>query len=160
MIGISQPQLKRLTAMHGWSAVVLGLLLYAVIATGAVAVFADEIGRWSVGGCGSSRRSRRGSSATGGWRRKVDPAILHDVGAWTGESGDLQVYFHDHTGSIPRPGVEEDFGTMFRAEPARARCSSVTTGSSGASRRPGRRARCGSSSWTCMSRATCRARGA
>ena len=50
MFDLSQVQMKRLTAIHGWSAVVLGLLLYAVIATGAVAVFADEIGRWSVGG--------------------------------------------------------------------------------------------------------------
>ena len=49
MRALSQAQIKRLTAIHGWSAVVLGLLLYAVVATGAVAVFANEIGRWSVG---------------------------------------------------------------------------------------------------------------
>ena len=49
MRALSQTQIKRLTAIHGWSAVVLGLLLYAVVATGAVAVFANEIGRWSVG---------------------------------------------------------------------------------------------------------------
>ena len=40
MPDLSQGQLKRLTAIHGWSAVILGLLLYAVIATGAVAMTA------------------------------------------------------------------------------------------------------------------------
>ena len=38
MIELSQARTKRLTAIHGWSAVLLGLLLYAVVATGAVAV--------------------------------------------------------------------------------------------------------------------------
>ena len=40
---------KRLTAIHGWSAVLLGLLLYAVVLTGTAAVFAHEIGAWSAG---------------------------------------------------------------------------------------------------------------
>ena len=42
---VTQAQMKRLTAIHGWSAVLLGLLLYAVVATGTAAVFAREIGR-------------------------------------------------------------------------------------------------------------------
>lgn len=36
-----------LFAIHGWSGAVLGLLLYAVILTGAVAVFHEEIGKWT-----------------------------------------------------------------------------------------------------------------
>ena len=93
MFNISQVQAKRLTAVHGWSAVVLGLLLYAVIATGAVAVFAAEIGRWSVGGV---RELAPLDEKIGAGIRKlaaqVDPEFLHDGGAWAGEAGDLQVY--------------------------------------------------------------------
>lgn len=38
---------RRMLVIHGWSGVILGLLLYAVIITGALAVFHDEIGNWS-----------------------------------------------------------------------------------------------------------------
>jgi uncharacterized iron-regulated membrane protein len=38
---------KALISLHSWSGIVLGMLLYAVIFTGTVAVVADEIGEWS-----------------------------------------------------------------------------------------------------------------
>jgi uncharacterized iron-regulated membrane protein len=47
MIRLSQDNAKSLLAIHGWSGALLGLLLYAVILTGVIAVFADEIGGWS-----------------------------------------------------------------------------------------------------------------
>ncbi|MGB1557525.1 MAG: PepSY domain-containing protein [Oceanococcaceae bacterium] len=47
MIRLSQARTKEWLAIHGWSGMLLGLLLYAVICTGTVAVFATEIGRWS-----------------------------------------------------------------------------------------------------------------
>ncbi|SFF38997.1 Uncharacterized iron-regulated membrane protein [Fontimonas thermophila] len=47
MIRLSQERTKTLLAIHGWSAVALGLLLYAVILTGTIAVFAKEIADWS-----------------------------------------------------------------------------------------------------------------
>lgn len=116
MFGLSQIQLKRLTAIHGWSAVVLGLLLYAVIATGAVAVFATEIGRWSAG------TPRSAPALEGPIDRtirqlagEVDPKYLHDVGIWAGAGSDLVVNFHDHALN-PASGVEEDFGTIFRVD--------------------------------------------
>ena len=121
MLDLSQAQLKRLTAIHGWSAVVLGLLLYAVIATGAVAVFANEIGRWSVGGVRERPPlEERLDASIRGLAAQVDPAFLHDVGIWDGEAGDLHVFFHEHRLN-PASGVEEDFGTMFRAEAASGR---------------------------------------
>ena len=116
MFGLTQAQLKRLTAIHGWSAVVLGLLLYAVIATGAVAVFSGEIGRWSAGAARSAPalegpidRTVRQLAA------EVDPAYLHDIGIWAGEGRDLVVNFHDHKFN-PESGFEEDFGTIFRVD--------------------------------------------
>ena len=47
MIKLSQERNKSLLAVHGWSAVFLGLLLYAVILTGVASVFAKELGDWS-----------------------------------------------------------------------------------------------------------------
>ncbi len=47
MIRLSQDRTKTLLAIHGWSAVSLGLLLYAVILTGVASVFEKEISDWS-----------------------------------------------------------------------------------------------------------------
>lgn len=121
MIDLDQGQVKRLTAVHGWSAVVLGLLLYAVILTGVVAVFAGEIGRWSVGGVRERDPLAGPVGATvASLAAEVDPAFLGEGGIWSGEGGDLHVFFHDHKLN-PATGDEEDFGTMFRAEAATGR---------------------------------------
>lgn len=40
-------QAKALLSLHSWSGIALGMLLYAVIFTGTVAVISDEIGEWS-----------------------------------------------------------------------------------------------------------------
>ena len=116
MRALSQTQIKRLTAIHGWSAVVLGLLLYAVVATGAVAVFANEIGRWSVGAPREAQPldvpiDARVRQLAG----EVDPEYLHDVGMWSGEGSDLHVFFHTHALN-PETGLEDDLGTMFRID--------------------------------------------
>lgn len=47
MIPLRQDRTKTLLAIHGWSAVCLGLLLYAVILTGVASVFSKEIADWS-----------------------------------------------------------------------------------------------------------------
>lgn len=49
MIHLPKHETKLLVAIHGWSGIVLGLLLYAVVITGMTAVFAQEIGIWSAG---------------------------------------------------------------------------------------------------------------
>ena len=116
MLEVSQAQMKRLTAIHGWSAVVLGLLLYAVIATGAVAVFATEIGRWSAGGVRAAApledpidaRIRRLAA-------EVEPEYRHDIGIWAGSGRDLHVFFHTHAVN-PETGLMDDLGTIFRID--------------------------------------------
>lgn len=117
MIALSQARVKRLTAIHGWSAVVLGLLLYAVVLTGAVAVFAPEVGRWSAGGL-RDRPPMEGpvDALVRQLAREVDPAHREDVGLWSGEGNDLVVVFHTHKLN-PESGIVEDFGTLFRADP-------------------------------------------
>lgn len=117
MIQLSQPRMKRMTAIHGWSGVVLGLLLYAVVATGAVAVFAPEIGRWSVGGARQSDPLQGQVDAEINRLAKiVDPAFLDDIGIWSGEGNDLFAFFHT-TRVNPKDGHDDDFGTMFRLDP-------------------------------------------
>ena len=49
MIHLQKDETKAMVAVHGWSGVLLGLLLYAVVLTGTAAVFAEEIGAWSAG---------------------------------------------------------------------------------------------------------------
>ncbi|RYD88011.1 MAG: PepSY domain-containing protein, partial [Sphingomonadales bacterium] len=49
MIHLHKDDTKLMIAVHGWSGILLGLLLYAVVITGMVAVFAEEIGAWSAG---------------------------------------------------------------------------------------------------------------
>lgn len=49
MIHLEKDETKAMVAVHGWSGILLGLLLYAVILTGTAAVFAEEIGAWSAG---------------------------------------------------------------------------------------------------------------
>ncbi len=66
MIRLSATRHRELLAIHGWSGLLLGLLLYTVICTGAVAVFADEIGQWS---------RPAFAPATGGLTPGLDPLI-------------------------------------------------------------------------------------
>lgn len=116
MIQLSQSRMKRLTAIHGWSGVVLGLLLYAVIATGAVAVFAEEIGRWSSGMVRQHDAFERPIDArVRSLAREVDPAFRHDVGIWGGSGNDLNLFFHEHRWN-PDEGHEDDYGTIFRID--------------------------------------------
>lgn len=49
MIHLPKEDTKLMVAIHGWSGILLGLLLYAVVLTGMAAVFAEEIGSWSAG---------------------------------------------------------------------------------------------------------------
>ena len=97
MIHLSKNETKLMVAVHGWSGIGLGLLLYAVIFTGMVAVFASEIGVWSAGHLGT--RSA--------FEQPID-RIVRDLGARTPkiyregtdlfEVGDhgLGVFFHHH----------------------------------------------------------------
>ena len=49
MIHLPKNETKLMVAVHGWSGILLGLVLYAVVLTGTAAVFAEEIGTWSSG---------------------------------------------------------------------------------------------------------------
>lgn len=93
MIALSSSKTKRMVALHGWSGLVIAALLYVVVLSGAVVVFADELGRWSAGETvapppieGQIDRTVRQLS------RKVDPEFLSQISVSQTEVG-LQVLF-------------------------------------------------------------------
>lgn len=117
MKSLSQAQLKRLTAVHGWSGIVLGFLLYAVVVTGTVVVFESEISSWSVGG------PRGVDKITASLDDKVRPLIEKvskgyqlETGIWVNERGHLIVFPHAHAKN-PATGHMGDIGTMFHVDP-------------------------------------------
>src|SRR5688572_16938908 len=99
MIKLPQRDTKTLLAVHGWSGVLLGLLLYAVICTGVAAVFASEINDWA------SPLPRAESSVDlppgldGAIRRladQVDPQFHEEVAIYRSAGGRLNLLYHRH----------------------------------------------------------------
>src|SRR3546814_11636223 len=115
MIPVSQAQMKRLTAVHGWSGVILGLLLFAVVITGTVAVFAHEIARWSAGESSDQALDRPIDGIVRDLAAGMPRFYLEDTGIWRTETGDLMVFFHGHADN-PETGKPDDYGTMFRVD--------------------------------------------
>ena len=95
MIHLQKEDTKLMVAVHGWSGIILGLLLYAVVVTGMVAVFAEEIGLWSAGHVETSSAFERPIDATVRELGRRTPAKYHE-GADLFEIGDhnLGVFFH------------------------------------------------------------------
>jgi uncharacterized iron-regulated membrane protein len=105
MIHLQKNETKLMVAVHGWSGILLGLLLYAVVITGMAAVFAEEIGTWSAGHVETRSAFER---PFGEALRKLGdrtPAKYHE-GVDLLEVGDhdLGIFFHRH---------ETDAGSNF-----------------------------------------------
>ncbi|MEM8793943.1 MAG: PepSY-associated TM helix domain-containing protein [Pseudomonadota bacterium] len=117
MVAISQSRMKRLVAIHGWSGTILGLLLYVVIVTGAVAVFAHEIGLWSQGG---EKYSATLTEPIDAHVRKVaatvDQGFFEEISIWKGTDGTLTVFFHTHKQN-PETGQIDDYGVDIDLNP-------------------------------------------
>lgn len=97
MIHLKKDETKAMVAVHGWSGILLGLLLYAVVLTGTAAVFAHEIGAWSAGHVATRSSLEQPIDAT--LRRLSDqtpPEYREAVNLF--EIGDhgLGVFFHRH----------------------------------------------------------------
>ncbi|MEO1613240.1 MAG: PepSY-associated TM helix domain-containing protein, partial [Pseudomonadota bacterium] len=116
MLALDQTRVKRLTAIHGWSAVALGWLLYAVLLTGSVAVFDDEIGAWSSGGAAEGAALAQPLDAT--LRRlaaRTDPAFLEEIGISHTARGEPRFFFHEHR--TDENGQLQDYGVRFIVDP-------------------------------------------
>lgn len=124
MIALSQEKTRTLVAIHGWSGISLGLLLYAVLVTGTVAVFSEEIAHWSAGlvrtdnplAPHSDVDRARLQDVLDRLEGEVDPAYREEVSIGRTTLGHLSVFFHLHRTNDD--GVVEEVGTEFEVDPA------------------------------------------
>ncbi|MEM9360974.1 MAG: PepSY-associated TM helix domain-containing protein, partial [Pseudomonadota bacterium] len=111
MIALEQAKTKRLIAVHGWSGIIIAALLYVVVLTGTIAVFAHEIGVWSRGdvALGHHELGHRIDHVVRQNARDLDPAYMEEVSIRTSSDGYLDVFFHTHApnaeGQIRDKGV-------------------------------------------------------
>lgn len=116
MFDLGQRKTKILLAVHGWAGIVFGILLYAVVLTGTIAVFAHEIGHWSMGVSeGPSVDHRPIDAHVRKAVNSIDPRFRHDVSIFPGHGGHLRVWAHTHE---KRPnGQSGDIGVLFEIDP-------------------------------------------
>ncbi|MEJ7933767.1 PepSY-associated TM helix domain-containing protein [Sphingobium sp. AN558] len=97
MIHLPKDETKAMVAVHGWSGILLGLLLYAVVLTGTAAVFAEEIGTWSAGHMSNQSAFERPVGAVLQKLGAETPAKYHEgVDLFEVDDHDLGIFFHRH----------------------------------------------------------------
>lgn len=116
MIALPKTTTKRLLAVHGWSGVVLGLFLYVVVLTGAIAVFAHEIGTWSVGGKKWQDPMENWVALALDATAGTVPEEYHEEVSISGNAeGRLVLFYHTH--AINPEGNFDDKGVMLELDP-------------------------------------------
>jgi uncharacterized iron-regulated membrane protein len=118
VIALSQERSRALLAIHGWSGVLLGMLLYAVILTGVIAVLADEIGDWA-----SPLEARPAVPFPQGLGEKlrelstqVDPKFHEELTFFAHAGGRIQTFFHHHV-TVDGQAQPQDYGVEFDLHP-------------------------------------------
>lgn len=118
MIRLSPERTKTLLAIHGWSAVFLGLLLYVVLVTGTTSVLAPEIADWS-----SPLETRPSAELPPGLDAalrdlagQVDPEYHEELTVFARAGGRLSTFFHKHE-VHPSSGEVEEIGVEFDLHP-------------------------------------------
>ncbi|MEM8625041.1 MAG: PepSY-associated TM helix domain-containing protein [Pseudomonadota bacterium] len=118
MISLDQARTKRMVAIHGWSGVVLGLLLYVVVLTGAVAVFDNEIGRWSKGvGSGNPQITSLVHRAVSERAAALDPSFHEEIVVTATDERVVRMSFQRHE-RHPETGNMTDYAEMYFVDPA------------------------------------------
>lgn len=120
MIELSKGRTKELLAIHGWSGVFLGLLLYVVIITGSIAVFEEEISDWSAPlSHATYKLPERGMDAA---LRKaaseVNPEFHEDAFFFSDAAGRIRMFLHKDDKKDGKPearGVEFDLDPVTMA---------------------------------------------
>lgn len=127
MIKLSKDKTKRLLSVHGWAGVALGLLLYVVVLTGAIVVFAHQIGQWSVSGQQHAAPLTQPLDADLRMlSQKIPSDYLEEVSIFGTRDGYVSVFFHTHKANVADNATEaeikqapkENFGARFRFDPA------------------------------------------
>lgn len=116
MMALSTDRTKRLLSIHGWSGAVLGLFLYVVVLTGALAVFASEIAVWSVGGKSWDMPLGRWTSVAVRETAEMVPEAYHEeVSVFHNSEGRLVLFWHTH--AVNPAGNFDDKGVLFELDP-------------------------------------------
>lgn len=119
MLKLKQQTTQTLLALHGWGAVIFGLLLYWVILTGTIAVFADDINDWAsplpaslptTFPEGTDAMLRRAAA-------EVDAKYLDELIVFTTAGGRIRAFFHTHGEGADGEHPEEE-GVLFVFDPA------------------------------------------
>lgn len=112
MIKLPQRETKLLVAVHGWSGVLLGLLLFAVIVTGTAAVFTHEITAWSGGSTGLSDPFNRPINRLAQTLSAKAPETYRgDMSIRRTDTGHLTFFFHKD--AINPSGAGDAIGVMY-----------------------------------------------
>jgi uncharacterized iron-regulated membrane protein len=119
VLKLPQSDTKALVAIHGWSGVLLGLLLYVVICTGVAAVFAEEINDWA-----SPLPHERSSAnfpagidqVTRKLASQVEPQFHEEIAMFASAGGRLNMRYHLHD-TMP-DGKPGERGIEFEVDPA------------------------------------------
>lgn len=117
MIHLKKDATKTMVAVHGWSGIVLGLLLYAVVLTGTAAVFAHEIGAWSAGHVATRSSFEKPIDATIRRLANITPPQFREA-VNLFEIGDhgLGVYFHHD--ELDAKGMPSERGVYYQLDNA------------------------------------------
>jgi uncharacterized iron-regulated membrane protein len=128
MIHLPKEETKLMVAVHGWSGISLGLLLYAVVLTGTAAVFAEEIGIWSAGHTETRSAFARPIDQSVRALSARTPAKYHEgVDIFEMGDHDLGVFFHRH--ETDPDGTFVSRGVYYQVDKA-GRTASTQSGTS------------------------------
>jgi len=119
MIHLPKEETKLMVAVHGWSGILLGLVLYAVVITGMAAVFAEEIGAWSAGHVETQSAFERPIDASvRALAARTPKEFQDDVDLFEIGDHNLGVFFHRHevapSGELVNRGVYYQFDRQGR----------------------------------------------
>lgn len=134
-MALNQDTTKKLVVIHGWSGILLGILLYAVLVTGMVAVFSEEISHWSAGVVNTENplspaidhEATPLQDYIDRLEPSVDPEYIEEVALGGTTTGDLNIFFHRHQTNAE--GVIEEYGTSFDLNPITGEILTEQTGS-------------------------------
>ncbi|WP_434353393.1 PepSY-associated TM helix domain-containing protein [Psychrobacter sp. HD31] len=111
MIKLSKDNTKRQLAIHGWTGLVLGFLLYIVVFTGAVVVFENELEQWSASHLQTSEVID--SSVTdlvNHLAKNTAQELWQDIDIHK-HHGELEVFFHEHR--LNKKGQKQPYGVQY-----------------------------------------------
>ncbi|MFS1703383.1 PepSY-associated TM helix domain-containing protein [Alteromonas sp. AMM-1] len=111
----SQPRskAKALLNLHSWSGIALGILLYAVIFTGTVAVVSDEVGEWSNSNQHQQLLATQNvDEVLSKLAAQTNSDYLEEISAYEDHRQNLVFFFHTHKQNPD--GDMDEYGVQYK----------------------------------------------